>query len=176
MEFSELVLHPVRLRALQQIRLEGACTAKGIAEALDDVPRATVYRHIKALEEGGAIEVKGVKRVRGALEKTYILSARLTSPDAQDARSLSAAMHFASMGTLDAYFASAGADAVADRVFFQTAELWVTDEEYDDLLDDVARVLRPYMGNGCSRGRKRRSLSLISAPPRVEESLSEDER
>lgn len=52
MNFAELVLNPVRLRVLQRIRLEGECTAKDIAIALEDIPRATVYRQIKALEEG----------------------------------------------------------------------------------------------------------------------------
>ena len=165
MDFSELALHPVRLRVLQHIRVEGSCTAKDIARALDDVPRATVYRQVKALEEGGAIEVERTRHVRGAVEKTYVLAERLVSPCAQDARALSAAMHLASMSALDAYFAREGANGAADRVFFQIADLWVTDGEYDELLASLASVLEPYVKQSYSEGRRRRSLSLISAPP-----------
>lgn len=52
----------------------------------------------------------------------------------------------------------------ADGVFFQTVELWATDEEYDELLAGIARVLEPYARNGSSEGRRRRTLSLVSAP------------
>ena len=51
MDWSELVLHPVRLRALQHLRAAGEATAKEIATAMEDVPRSTAYRHVKALEE-----------------------------------------------------------------------------------------------------------------------------
>lgn len=165
MDFAELVLNPVRLRVLQRIRLEGECTAKDIAAALEDVPRATVYRQVKALEEGGAIRVERTRHVRGAVEKAYALSERLSAPRGRDARSLSAAAHLASMGSMDEYLARELSDPVADRVFFQTVELWATDEEYDELLAGIARVLEPYARNGGREGRRRRSLSLVSAPP-----------
>ena len=59
MDWNELVLHPVRLRVLQHLRSAGEATAKEIATAMEDVPRATVYRHVKALEEAAPSRWRG---------------------------------------------------------------------------------------------------------------------
>ena len=165
MDWNELVLHPVRLRALQHLRAAGEATAKEIAAAMEDVPRATAYRHVKALEEGGAIEVARTRRVRGATEKTYAPSPRVANPSPQDARALSAALHLESMGAMDAYLADGGADLAADRVFFQPARFWATDEEYDALLSRIKEAVGEVLGNDGAEGRRLRTLAIVSAPP-----------
>ena len=156
MDWSELVLHPVRLRVLQHLRAAGEATAKEIAAAMGDVPRATAYRHVKALEEGGAIDVARTRRVRGATEKTYALSPRVANPSPQDARALSAALHLESMGAMDAYLAGGNADLAADRVFFQ---------EYDALLSRIKEAVGEVLGNDGAEGRRLRTLAIVSAPP-----------
>lgn len=166
MDWNELVLHPVRLRVLQHLRLAGEATAKEVATVMEDVPRATVYRHVKALEEGGAIEVVRTRRVRGATEKTYAPSPRVVNPSSQDARALSAALHLESMGAMDAYLADGSADLAADRVFFQPARFWATDEEYDALLSRIKEAIEGTLGNAAEEGRRLRTLALVSAPPR----------
>lgn len=165
MDWNELVLHPVRLRVLQYLRLAGEATAKEVATVMEDVPRATVYRHVKALEEGGAIEVSRTRRVRGATEKTYAPSPRVVSPSSQDARALSAALHLESMGAMDAYLADGSADLAADRVFFQPARFWATDEEYDALLSRIKEAVGGILGNAAGEGRRLRTLAIVSAPP-----------
>ena len=172
MDWNELVLHPGRLRVLQHLRSAGEATAKEIATALEDVPRATVYRHVKALEEGGAIEVARTRRVRGATEKTYAPSPRVVNPSSQDARALSAALHLESMGAMDAYLADGSADLAADRVFFQPARFWATDEEYDALLSRIKEAVGEVLGNAAGEGRRLRTLAIVSAPP---EGNAEDE-
>lgn len=165
MDWNELVLHPVRLRVLQHLRAAGEATAKEIAAAMEDVSRATAYRHVKALEEGGAIEVARKRRVRGAIEKAYALSPRLASPSPKDARALSAALHLESMGAMDAYFANENANPAADRVLFQPARFWATDEEYDALLSRIAEVIEGFLGNTAMEGRRMRTLAIVSTPP-----------
>ena len=172
MDWNELVLHPVRLRVLQHLRATGKATAKEIAAAMDDVPRATAYRHVKTLEEGGAIEVAQTRRVRGATEKTYVPSPRVMHPSPQDARALSAALHLESMGAMDAYLADEGADLAADRVFFQPARFWATDEEYDALLSRIKEAIGEVLENAAGEDRRLRTLAIVSAPP---EGNAEDE-
>lgn len=177
MDWNELVLHPVRLRVLQHLRLAGEATAKEVATVMEDVPRATVYRHVKALEEGGAIEVVRTRRVRGATEKTYAPSSRVVNPSSQDARALSAALHLESMGAMDAYLADGSANLAADRVFFQPARFWATDEEYDALLSRIKEAIEGTLGNAAEEGRRLRTLALVSAPPKtgVEDEGTDDE-
>ena len=165
MDWSELVLHPVRLRALQHLRAAGEATAKEIATAMEDVPRSTAYRHVKALEEGGAIEVVRTKRVRGATEKTYALSPRVIHPSPRDARALSVALHLESMGAMDAYLTDENADLAADRVFFQPARFWATDEEYDALLSRIKEAIGGSWGTPPGRAGACGPSRIVSTPP-----------
>jgi DNA-binding transcriptional ArsR family regulator len=60
---------PVRV-ALFELLVHGPASAGALAQGLG-VPRTRLYHHLKILEEGGLIEVVGVRRVRGTTERTY---------------------------------------------------------------------------------------------------------
>ena len=68
----ELVIHPVRLRIISALG-NRKLTSGNLAEQLPDVPQATLYRHIKRLEQGGIIDVVETHHIRGTLEKVYAL-------------------------------------------------------------------------------------------------------
>jgi len=40
---------------------------------LDDVPAGSIYRHVALLAKAGVLQVVGERRVRGAVERTYVL-------------------------------------------------------------------------------------------------------
>lgn len=71
MDTAKLILNPARLRIMQYIRLHGSVRTSDIVEYLKDIPRATVYHHVKILEDNKIIEVVQENRVRGTLEKVY---------------------------------------------------------------------------------------------------------
>lgn len=50
---------------------------------LSDVPAASLYRHVARLVDGGVLSVVAERRVRGAVERTYVLrtAAASVSPD-----------------------------------------------------------------------------------------------
>ena len=89
----------------------------------------------------------------------------MANPSPQDARALSAALHLESMGAMDAYLAGGNADLAADRVFFQPARFWATDEEYDALLSRIKEAVGEVLGNDGAEGRRLRTLAIVSAPP-----------
>lgn len=60
---------PLRV-ALFELLVHGPASAQALAEGLG-VPRTRLYHHLKILEEGGLIEVVGVRKVRGTTERTY---------------------------------------------------------------------------------------------------------
>lgn len=74
MDIDRLLLNPARLRIMQYLRLRGRVRTSDIVEHLDDVPCATVYHHVKLLEEHGMIEVVEERLVRGVVEKVYALA------------------------------------------------------------------------------------------------------
>jgi DNA-binding transcriptional ArsR family regulator len=72
-EKIDLILHPVRLRILQAIGSETVST-QVIADRLPDIPKSSIYRHLKLLLDGGFVVIEETKQVLGTLEKYYRLS------------------------------------------------------------------------------------------------------
>ena len=75
MTSADLLLHPVRLRIVQAFLGDRALTTTELRAELPDVPAASLYRHVARLVDAGALGVVSERRVRGALERTYILRA-----------------------------------------------------------------------------------------------------
>lgn len=74
-DFAHSVLmHPVRLRLVQRLALLGTATVQELAAALPDIPRASLYRHLRTLTELGYLTVVEETRVRGTVERTYALT------------------------------------------------------------------------------------------------------
>ena len=70
---ADLVLHPVRLRILQAFLGDRALTTGELRDELPDVPAASLYRHVARLVDAGVLSVVAERRVRGAVERTYVL-------------------------------------------------------------------------------------------------------
>src|SRR5437868_1454004 len=69
---ADLVVHPIRMRIIAAVSKE-ALSPRQIAERVRDVPQATLYRHLKKLEEGGIIRVAERRPVRGVEERFYTM-------------------------------------------------------------------------------------------------------
>src|SRR5471030_2626988 len=75
MSTAELLLHPARLRIVQAFLGDRALTTSQLRAELDDVPVASLYRHIGRLVAGDVLSVVAERRVRGAVERTYVMRA-----------------------------------------------------------------------------------------------------
>ena len=73
MASADLLLHPVRLRIVKAFLGERALTTGQLAEELEDVPSGSLYRHVALLVKAGVLQVVAERRVRGAVERTYML-------------------------------------------------------------------------------------------------------
>lgn len=71
-EKISLILNPLRIRILGTFTM-GSMTVSDLALFLDDVPRATLYRHVNLLVEAGfLVPVRSIRK-RGTLEYRYQL-------------------------------------------------------------------------------------------------------
>ena len=70
---AEILLHPVRLRSVLSVAGR-AKTSRAIQDDLDDIPQATLYRHINRLVEAEVLEVVDEQQVRGGVERTLALA------------------------------------------------------------------------------------------------------
>ena len=172
MDRLELLVHPVRLRIVHAMSGGDALTTADLCARLPDVSKATVYRQVALLAEGGILEVDGEQRVRGAVERHYRLRRERAVIDAETAASATLEDHrrtFAvAMATLvaefDAYLARDGADPVADLVGYRQHALWLSEEELVELIGELRAAIVPKLANGSGPGRRRHLLSPILFP------------
>jgi hypothetical protein len=172
MPTADLLLHPVRLRIVQAFLGDRALTTGALIAELADIPSASLYRHVARLVDAGVLAVAAERRVRGALERTYVL--RLTAarigPDqlaamsADDHRQAFMAFVAGLLGDFDRYLAGGDIDLLRDGVSYRIAGLWLNDAEFSDLLLELGRVLQPRLAIPPGSGRKRRILRSILLP------------
>ncbi len=174
---AELLLHPVRLRVVQAFLGDRTLTTSDLRAELPDVPVATLYRHVGALADAGVLVVVGERKVRGAAERSYRLDLASASVGTGEAAALTAEQHrgafttFAAalMADFDRYVARATADGTAldlagDRVGYRQAAVWVTDAEFDEMVAELAAVVRARMDNRPGGARRRRVVTTVHLP------------
>ena len=172
MATADLLLHPVRLRIVQALLGGRVLTTGELGAELDDVPTASLYRHVGRLAAAGVLEVSGERRVRGASERSYRLV--LEAASVEDAATMTADEHrraFATfvaalLGDFDRYLDRAGKrpDLLADGVGYRQAALWLDDAEHAELVRDLRAVVRARMALAEQPGRRRRMLSTVLVP------------
>ena len=172
MTSADLLLHPVRLRIIQAFLGDRALTTTQLQAELGDVPVASLYRHIARLVSGGVLVVVAERRVRGALERTYVLrtaAARLGLDEVakmtpEDLRQAFLAFVAGLIGDVDRYLARGDIDVLRDGVSFNLAAMWLTDAELNELARELYTTLQPRLANAPKRGRKRRILGTVVLP------------
>ena len=166
---ADLLLHPVRLRIVQAFLGDRALTTTELSAEMSDIPPASLYRHVARLVDAGVLQVVAERRVRGALERTYVLrvAAATIGPDEAAAMSVEdhrqAFMAFVAglLADADRYLQRGDIDPLRDGVSYRVAGLWLDDAEYTDMLRDLVRVLQPRLANAQKKGRRRRILATV---------------
>lgn len=166
---ADLLLHPVRLRIVQAFLGDRALTTAQLSTELSDIPAASLYRHVARLVDAGVLQVVAERRVRGALERTYVLrlAAASIGPDelagmsVEDHRQAFMAYVAGLLAAADRTLQRADFDPLRDRTTYQMAGMWLDESEYTELLQDLYRVLAPRLANMPRAGRRRRILATV---------------
>jgi len=172
MATADLLLHPVRLRIVQAFLGDRALTTSELAAELPDVPAASLYRQVARLVHAGVLGIVAERRVRGALERTYVLRLSAASIGLDEVAAMSADEHRQAflafvaglVGDFDRYLDRDDIDLLRDGVSYRMAGLWLDDAEYAELTRDLIRVLQPRLANPPVPGRTRRILYSILLP------------
>ncbi|MEU7892945.1 helix-turn-helix domain-containing protein [Nonomuraea sp. NPDC049152] len=171
MDTVDLLLHPVRLRIVHAMSGGRTLTTSQLCALLPDVSKATVYRHVGLLADGGLLVTDGEQRVRGAVERRYRLQRARAVIDADTAASASLEDHrrgFATaMATLLAEFNAyldRDPDPAADLVGYRQHALWLSQAELAEMISEMREVIVSRMGNEPSPERTRHLLSPILFP------------
>ena len=172
MASADLLLHPVRLRIVQAFLGDRALTTTQLRAELPDVPAGSLYRHVAKLVDGGVLAVVSERRVRGALERTYVLrtsAARLSVTDIatmsrDEHRQAFLAFVAGLIADFDRYLARDEIDPLRDGASYNLAAMWLDDAELAELARELYIVLQPRAANPPTPARKRRILATVLLP------------
>lgn len=168
---ADALIHPVRLRIV--LALEGGkMTSQQIALKLPDVAQASLYRHIKELVAAEILKVVEENPVRGTVEKVYAVAEENAQFTPEDLANFTREDHLryftAFLGTLlgqfRTYLQQETIDLTADGAAYNSAPLNLTDEEFQQLKQQMYGLLIPLTENEATPERRRRTLSMIMIP------------
>ncbi|WP_328518718.1 helix-turn-helix domain-containing protein [Kribbella sp. NBC_00359] len=168
----ELLGHPVRLRVVHALRGGRELTTRELGERFADVSKATLYRHVELLADGGILEVAEERRVRGAVERRFRLRQGRASISAEQLEQLTvddhrrgfAAAMAALVAEFNAYLDDEDADPLADLVGYRQHGVWLSRDELLQLIEGMRTAILPVLANEATPDRKRYLLSPILFP------------
>jgi hypothetical protein len=68
------------------------------------------------------------------------------------------------MSDFDRYLANEHADPTQDGVIYRQAAVWLTDEEFAVMVEEIEKAVVSRVGNARDGGRTRRVVSLVVVP------------
>lgn len=147
-------------------------TTADLCDRIQDVSKATIYRHVDLLAAGGVLEVALERRVRGAVERRYRLRRDRAGIDMDTASSLSPDDHRSAFATalavltaeFTAYLDRDTADPVTDQVGYRQHAVWLSPKELHGMIDGMREAIAPHLANEPTPDRTQYLISPILFP------------
>jgi DNA-binding transcriptional ArsR family regulator len=164
-DINEVILNPVRMRIIQEMATKPSMTATVLCEKIGDVPRTTIYRHIKILVENNILTVVSERKIRGSVERTLALNIEEISRHNTLENASQNAFRFLMnrYARFHNYFNSESPSPGKDKIFLNNTIMMMNDSEFDEFLSELRELLIKYSFEAAS-GRRARDISVISAP------------
>lgn len=172
----KLILHPIRMRILAALSGGIKMTPQQIAEALLDIPQATLYRHLNKLASSGLLQMEDHRQVRGATERVYSLpegAGVLSEQDLANATPDDHTRFFTSFvaGLLHDFnryaYQSEGIDPAADGLGYRKRLIAVTAENFGKMSQEIKEVIERYQQietESDANSLKRLNFAFVSIP------------
>ena len=161
----EACMNATRQRIIQVIMIKKEATSAEIGEELQDIPRASLYRHIKVLLDAKIITVVKEEFKRGSVEKTYAIAPQMPYDNTnEEYNSLIQSALMGLQGDFYRYFNGDNPDPQRDLLTVGTASLMMSDEEMMEFIKAYGNLLQKYMSNKPVEGRKVRKVTLVISP------------
>lgn len=163
--YMEACMNSTRQRIIQVIMIKKEATSAEIGEELQDIPRASLYRHIKVLLDAKIITVVKEEFKRGSVEKTYAIAPQMPYDNTnEEYNSLIQSALMGLQGDFYRYFNGDNPDPQRDLLTVGTASLMMSDEEMMEFIKAYGNLLQKYMSNKPVEGRKVRKVTLVISP------------
>ena len=163
--YMEACMNSTRQRIIQVIMIKKEATSAEIGEELQDIPRASLYRHIKVLLDAKIITVVKEEFKRGSVEKTYAIAPQMPYDNTnEEYNSLIQSALMGLQGDFYRYFNGDNPDPQRDLLTVGTASLMMSDEEMMVFIKAYGNLLQKYMSNKPVEGRKVRQVTRVISP------------
>jgi DNA-binding transcriptional ArsR family regulator len=174
-EKADLIIHPVRIRILR-ILGENSLTTAELSDRMPDVPKSSLYRHIRKLSNAGMLAVTEVNNVKGTEEKVYhcVVPPTIAPQEAEEISSEDHLRYFSAyVATLIQGFkryldTRETTDFFEDRVGYSEVYFYASNTELDELVKPLNEGIMKLAKNGPNKGRKLRKLVVINHPEKEE--------
>jgi len=173
MSKTDLIIHPARLRIIQEFAPAEQLTAQDLSDRLTDVPRATLYRHLAALVGGGILRVAEKRPVRAVEERIYALAEGAANVGPTDYQVTDPSEHLRYFttflglvrGDFQRYLEKRPrADLPADGVAYYQVPINLTASEHRRFVAAISAALKPLLRLPSSPKRTRRLFTFITMP------------
>ncbi len=151
-------------------------TTQEIADRMPDVPKSSLYRHLKLLLDGSLVSLAETRLVNGIQEKVYQLE-QLPLLGPEDMADLTADDHVRYFTTyvltllqdfaiyaFAAEEAQGAVDMMADTVGYREGRLYATPTELEAAITAINQAVRPLVQNGPGDGRRAYKLATVLHP------------
>ncbi len=136
------------------------------------MPAGSLYRHVARLVAGGVLSVVSERRVRGAVERTYVLRTAAARIGPGEVAKMTAEEHRAAflafvaglIGDADRYLARDSIDPARDGASYSLAAMWLDDTEFTEFLRELVALVQPLLAHAPKPGRKRRIFATVLLP------------
>lgn len=173
---GDLLLHPIRLRIIQGL-VDQELTPLQLADSLEDVPQATLYRHLNKLVNAGIVKVVSERQVRGTVEKVYTVVTGAANLSAADLAKASREDHLRYFTTFVAgllhdfsryLHQEKEIDFIKDGAGYNQVPLYLNQAEFLKMMAELQVVLLPLTANQPTPDRRRILLNFILMPSEPE--------
>ena len=164
-DYMKACMNPTRQRIIQVIMIKKEATSAEIGEELQDIPRASLYRHIKVLLDAKIITVVKEEFKRGSVEKTYAIAPQMPYDNTnEEYNSLIQSALMGLQGEFYRYFHGEDPDPQRDLLTVGSASLMMSDEEMMEFIKAYGELIQRYMPNKPAEGRKVRKVTIVISP------------
>ncbi len=162
MNLEKLLMNPIRIMIMQYLTTHETATASEIISIIDNVSRATVYNHIKILEENGLLCVVKENQIRGTIEKVFSLNKSNKNFNTEYTSIINCLIYL--MVDFQNYFEDKPRDIKSDMLFVDRTILFLDKPEFENFFQEYTDLCKRYFKFSSAENRTGRTISLISSP------------
>ncbi|CAM3974828.1 helix-turn-helix domain-containing protein [Mesobacillus zeae] len=152
---AEILMHPVRMKIAQALMRnnEEGLTPLGMLDIIQDVPQATLYRHIQVMFDAGVLRIVKEKKIRSVSEKYYALNEDAARLDSEEWKKTSKEkklnyISFYQLSLLTQYQNYLSTlekkNSTEDQATFSLLELKIADQDFDSFHRELNDLMHKY--------------------------------